>query len=232
MPKLTVVATPIGNLGDFTDRAKRGLVEADVWFVEDSRLSGKLQAVLETNKPMRVLNEHTSNHRVEEYAQDIADGLDAAILTDAGTPCISDPGAHLVDLCQGMGIEIAAAPGVSAVTTALMLSGFYAQRFAFLGFLPRKAGAIRQELQQFIDSTYTLVLFESPNRIDKVIPVLADVLGNRRYAICRELTKIHEQVWRSRLDRLPKEEEVPRKGEFTLVIEGRRRGLETSDDRG
>ena len=153
-------------------------------------------------------------------------GAQAVVLTDGGAPAISDPGAILTDKCRDAGVEIDAIPGPSAVVTALMLSGFFAQRFAFLGFLGRKPGAIRGELSTFADSPLTLVLFESPHRLEVLLKTAEEALGNRRYAICRELTKMHQQVYRSTLSEIPTEEQVPRKGEITLVIEGRRRASE------
>ena len=173
---------------------------------------------------MRVLNEHTSPSQIERYVAEIQAGASAVVLTDGGSPAISDPGTQLTDACHEAGIAITAVPGPSAVPTAIALSGFFGQRFAFLGFLGRKAGAIRDELEPFVDSPYTLVLFESPFRVDALFAVLAESLGARRYAICREMTKMHEQVFRGTMPYLPTEAEVPRKGEFTIVIEGKRRG--------
>lgn len=222
-PRLTLVASPIGNLGDLSPRAAGELAEADVWFVEDSRVSGKLGVHLGIKKPMRVLNDHTSPAQVERYAADVKAGLRAIVLTDGGAPVVSDPGAMLGDACHEIGVPVFSIPGPSAVTNALALSGFFGQRFAFLGFLGRKAGAIRGELQPFADSPLTLVLFESPHRIDALLKAAHEALGERRYAICREMTKTFEQTYRSRLPEVPDEATVPRKGEFTLVIEGRRR---------
>lgn len=222
---LVLVATPIGNLGDLSPRAAQALRDADFWIVEDTRVSGKLQSHLGIKKPMKVLNEHTAESKLQAYAEEIAEDSTVALLTDAGCPGISDPGAHLVDLCVEEGAEIEAVPGPSAVTTALMLSGFFAQRFAFLGYLPRKQGEQKSILKEFSHSPMTLVLFESPFRTDKLLGALADVLGSRRYAICREMTKAHQQVYRNRLPERPKEGESPSKGEVTVVVEGMRRTL-------
>ncbi len=221
--RLTLVATPIGNLGDLSPRAQEALAAADAWIVEDTRISGKLASHLGLKKPMRVLNDHTAPYQIERYRDELAKGLSAALLTDGGTPAISDPGAILTDLCHTAGIPVEGIPGPSAVATALMLSGFFAQRFAFLGFLGRKAGDIRKELTPFAESPLTLVLFESQHRIEPLLEVAHEALGTRRYAICRELTKAHEQVYRNVLPNTPTESEVPRKGEFTIVVEGRRR---------
>lgn len=221
--KLTLIATPIGNLSDLSPRAIEALGAADFWIVEDTRISGKLQSHLGIRKPMKVLNDHTGPHAVERYVQEIQAGSHAAIVTDGGSPVVSDPGSLLCDACHEAEIPIDAIPGPSAVTTALMLSGFFAQRFAFLGFLGRKAGAIRGELEPFKDSPLTLVLFESPFRFEALLKVAFEALGPRRYAICREMTKLHEQVFRAQLPIIANETTVPRKGEVTIVIEGVRR---------
>lgn len=224
--RLVLVSTPIGNLGDLSPRAAEALGTADFWIVEDTRVSGKLAAHLGIAKPMRVLNDHTGEAAVARYRQAILEGETAALLTDGGAPAISDPGAILTDLCHEAGIEVQAVPGPSAVTTALGLSGFFAQRFAFLGFLSRKPGSIKSELLMFADSPLTLVLFESPHRMESLLKTSHEVLGFRRYAICREMTKTHEQVYRDRLPNTPSEGDVPRKGEVTVVIEGRRRSFD------
>lgn len=220
--RLVVVAGPIGNLGDLSPRAREELAAADGWFVEDSRVSGKLATVMGIKKPMRTLNEHTSPAAVQGYVDEVAKGGTWAVLSDGGAPAISDPGSLLVDLASQDGVEIDAIPGPSAVTTALMLSGFFAQRFAFLGFLPRKPGPMARELETFADSTLTLVVFESPFRVRAFLEVAALALPGRRYAICREMSKAHQQIFRSQLPIIPTEKEVPSKGEFTIVLEGRR----------
>lgn len=225
---LVLVASPIGNLGDLSPRASATLAEVDAWFVEDTRVSGRLAMHLGIKKPMRVLNDHTSPAQVERYADEVKAGLYAAVLTDGGAPVVSDPGALLGDACHERGVPVFSIPGPSAVTNALALSGFFGQRFAFLGFLGRKAGAIRAELEPFAESPLTLVLFESQHRIDSLLGVAHEVLGARRYAICREMTKAFEQTHRSRLPEVPDEAAVPRKGEFTVVIEGRRRREDVS----
>ena len=226
--RLTLVAGPIGNLGDMTDRVRQALTEADFWIVEDSRVSGKLQSVLGVKKRMTVLNEHSSPGKITAILSELEESH-GALLTDAGTPGISDPGAELVDACYGEDLPVDSMPGPSAVTMALSLSGFFAQRFAFLGFLGRKSGAIREVVEPFAESTMTLVLFESPHRFRKLLPVLFESLGSRRYAICRELTKSHQQIWRGTLPELPSESEVPDRGEVTIVIEGKRK--QKSDER-
>lgn len=221
--RLSVVATPIGNLADLSPRAEQALREADVWYVEDTRVSGKLQSHLGVKRPMRVLNDHTGDPMLDRYFKELEEGASAALLSDGGAPGVSDPGATLVDRCHEGHVPVAAIPGPSAVVTALMVSGFFAQRFAFLGFLPRKPGPMRAEMEPFGDSPLTLVVFESPHRLEKLLEAASTTLGDRRYAICREMTKSFEQCWRARLPRIPTGDEVTRKGEITVVFEGKRR---------
>ena len=221
--RLVLVATPIGNLEDLSDRARRELRDADVWLVEDTRVSGRLQTILGVKKPMRVLNDHTGPAKLKEYADLVSNGSAVAVVSDAGTPVVSDPGSELVDACLTQGLEVDAVPGPSAVGVALCLSGFFAQRYAFLGFVSRKASQAEAVLQPFQDSAMTLVLFESPHRIVQTLEACHQALGERKYALCRELTKMHQQVWRGRLPEVPTDSEVPRKGEVTIVIEGHRR---------
>jgi 16S rRNA (cytidine1402-2'-O)-methyltransferase len=221
---LILVATPIGNLGDLSTRAVAAMSESQLWIVEDTRVSGKLASHLGLAKPMRVLNDHTSDNQVERLMEEVRQ-KPTALLTDGGTPVISDPGARLIDRCIAADIPISAIPGPSAPVMALCLSGFFGQRFAFLGFLGRKPKDIRGELRAFADSPLTLVLFESPHRIEALLHGAHEVLGARRYAICREMTKAFEQTYRNRLPEIPNEEQVPRKGEITLVIEGLRKNL-------
>jgi 16S rRNA (cytidine1402-2'-O)-methyltransferase len=221
--KLTLVTTPIGNLSDLSPRAAEALGAADFWIVEDTRVSGKLAMHLGLKKPMRVMNEHTAREKIAGYIEEIEAGAHVAALTDGGAPGISDPGAILVDMCHESEVLVEGIPGPSAVSTAIMLSGFFGQQFSFLGFLGRKPGDIRRALAPFAESTATLVLFESPFRFEAFLKVAHEVLGERRYAICRELTKMHEQVYRDVLPNIPDERTVPRKGEVTLVLEGRRR---------
>lgn len=178
---------------------------------------------LGVKKTMRVVNDHTSELQLQRILAEIKGGMAACLMTDGGSPAVSDPGAHFTDLCRNEGVEIDSIPGPSAVTDALALSGFYAQRFCFLGFLGRKASDMRSELTPFSESPLTLVLFESPMRIEGLIQAAFDVLGSRRYAICREMTKLHQQVVRDFLPNVPSVASVPRKGELTIVIEGRRR---------
>ncbi|MEQ1821851.1 MAG: 16S rRNA (cytidine(1402)-2'-O)-methyltransferase [Fimbriimonadaceae bacterium] len=227
--RLVLVATPIGNLQDLSARAIQTLKDCDLWIVEDTRVSGKLQTVLEIKKPMRVLNEHTNDAKVSALAKEVEAGVSCALLTDGGCPSISDPGARLVDACAQLGIEIDSIPGPSAVTNALALSGFFAQRFAFLGFPARKPGDIRELFRPFAESSLTLAFFESPFRYRKTLAIAAEVLGDRRAVICREMTKLHQEIIRLDLTFLAEMRDIGEKGEFTIVIEGRRRNRVADD---
>jgi 16S rRNA (cytidine1402-2'-O)-methyltransferase len=229
MGGLVLVATPIGNLEDISPRCARALAEADIWLVEDTRISGKLQSHLGLSKPMRVCNEHTSEAQLLRYVEELKGGVSAALLTDAGTPGISDPGAWIADLCYAAGVPVDAIPGPSAVATSVMLSGFFAQRFAFLGFLSRKPGPMKKELEPFADSPLTVVVFESPFRLKNLLKAASEALGERRYAVCREITKLHQQVYRSTLPDIPDDKTVPQKGEVCVVFEGKRKPKNADD---
>lgn len=221
---LTLVAGPIGNLRDLTLRAKEALESSPLWVVEDSRVSSRLASHLGVRPGMVLLTDHSREAQIEKLVARIEAEGPAVLLTDAGTPGISDPGALLVQALVSAELRVDALPGPSAVTLALSLSGFFAQRFAFLGFLPRKPGPAKEVLAPFAESSLTLVLFEGPHRVLKTLETANQALGPRRCVICRELTKLHQQVWRGTLDQLPSQKAVPPKGEFTLVIEGLRRG--------
>jgi 16S rRNA (cytidine1402-2'-O)-methyltransferase len=201
------------------------LREADFWIVEDTRISAKLAFHLEVKKTLKVAHDHSTDGQLEKLLDEIESGKHAVLLTDGGAPGISDPGARIVDLAHGRNVEVDAIPGPSAVINALMLSGFYAQRFAFLGFLGRSAGDMKKEMEIFRESPYTLVIFDSPFRFKKLLEAASEALGPRRYAICREITKRNQQVFRSELPTIPNETDVPAKGEFTIVIEGRRKNV-------
>lgn len=220
---LVLVATPLGNLDDLSPRARAAMEAAEAWLVEDTRVAAKLGQLTGIKRPLKRLDEHSRDEQLLRYVSELEAGANFALMSDAGVPGISDPGARMVDLAREADIPVDCIPGPSAVTTALALSGFYAQRFVFLGFLGRKRGDIIKELAPFADSTLTLVLFESPFRVDSVLEAAHAALGTRRYAITRELTKLHQQVVRGDLPELPSEKEMPRKGEFTLVLEGKRR---------
>ena len=220
---LYVVGTPIGNLGDLTDRARETLGSVDLVAAEDTRRTGRLLARLGIKRRMVSLFEGNERERTTSIVDELRAGKDVALVSDAGMPSISDPGFLLVRACTQEGIEIRVVPGPSAVTAALVVSGLPVERFTFEGFLPRKAGERRERLRSLAEDPRTLVLFESPRRLRTLLRDIEAELGDRRIAVARELTKLHEEVLRGRasevVDRLG---DADPKGEIVLVVEGRR----------
>jgi 16S rRNA (cytidine1402-2'-O)-methyltransferase len=192
---LAVVGTPIGNLGDITERAREILSSVDLVLCEDTRVTRNLLKHIGSSVKMISIHHHSTDEAMRRVLQQVADGASAAYVSDAGTPGISDPGGKLVAMAYEMGITVLGIPGPSAVTTALSMSGFPADRFLFLGFLPHKKG--RETLYQRIaDAEETVVLYESPHRILRTLTSLSGMIPNKQVAVCRELTKIHESVVR------------------------------------
>ena len=231
--KLILCATPIGNLGDITPRVLEALRSADRIAAEDTRNSRKLLTHFEIHTPMISYHENNRYDRGRELVDRMLCGETIALITDAGTPAISDPGEELVAMAAEAGIEITSLPGAAACITALTLSGLPARRFAMEGFLPRDKKEREEILEELKRETRTIILYEAPHRLKKTLALLTEALGKeRRIALCRELTKIHESVLRETLgDALQRygvsgEEtagaEEPR-GEYVLVIEGRNR---------
>ena len=219
--KLYVVGTPIGNLSDFSPRAAQTLAEADFIAAEDTRVTVKLLNHLGIKKPMVSYFEHNKLERGGVITRRILAGETCALVSDAGMPAISDPGELLVAQCAELGIQTLVVPGPSAVISALAISGLPTGRFTFEGFLSVNKRARREHLQQVAGETRTMVFYEAPH---KLCATLADMLaawGDRRIALVRELTKIHEEVIRTTLSEAARRysEESP-KGEFVLVIEG------------
>lgn len=197
------------------------MAAADVVAAEDTRVASRLLSAVGLPKKSVVrLDEHAGPSAIRRVVERAAEGETVAYVTDAGVPGISDPGADLVQAAVAVGLAVECVPGPSAVTTALALSGFYAQQYVFLGYPPRRPGRLRAALEPFSDSTMTLVLFESPHRVAGTLQAAADVLGSRRFAVCREMTKAFEEVIRGQLGEA--EAVGPLKGEVTVVIEGRR----------
>lgn len=221
---LYVVATPIGNLEDLTVRARRILSEVDVIACEDTRHTRLLLAHYSVATPVVSYHEHNEARRTPELLLRLRQGENVALVSDAGTPALSDPGHLLIREAAALGMPIVAVPGASAVTAALTVSGLPTDRFVFLGFLPRKPGARRRALEEVASVPWTLVLFESPHRITAVLQDLLAVLGDRRVAMARELTKRFEEVVRGTIsEALSRLEVHPPRGEFTIVVEGARR---------
>ena len=220
MGTLYLVATPIGNLEDVTLRALRVLREADRVFAEDTRRTRKLLDRYEiAAKPMS-LHSHNEAARIDTALAALADGGEVALVSDAGTPLISDPGGRLVAAALAAEHRVVPLPGASAVLAALSVAGLPVEPFSFLGFLPRKAGPRRAVLAAYCVRQETLVIFESPRRLVATLRELADVLGDRPACVARELTKLHEEAARGTLRELADRFDGPVKGEITIVVAG------------
>ncbi|MDI6710759.1 MAG: 16S rRNA (cytidine(1402)-2'-O)-methyltransferase [Bacillota bacterium] len=216
---LYLCATPIGNLEDITLRALRVLREVDLIAAEDTRRTRKLLAHYDIPTPLVSYHAHNRESRGKELLARLRDGRSIALVSDAGTPGVSDPGAALVARAVAEGVPVVAIPGASAALTALVVSGLPTARFAFEGFLPRKGRA--KVLAELARETRTLVVFESPRRVVHTLEELLAVMGDRRVAVARELTKKFEEVFRGTLsEALAHFREREPRGEFTLVIEG------------
>ncbi len=218
MGTLFVVGTPIGNLEDITLRAARMLGEVALVAAEDTRVSRRLLNHLGIRVSCVSCNEHNWRQRVPELVQVLETG-DVALVTDAGMPGVSDPGAAIVTAIAAEGFDVQVIPGPSAVTTALAVSGFAADSFTFLGFLPRRGRERRERLAWAAALPDTLVVFEAPHRLRATLADLLGALGDRQMAVCRELTKLHEEVWRGSLSEAI-EHFTEARGEFVLVVAG------------
>jgi len=218
---LYVVGTPIGNLGDLSPRALEVLGSVDFIAAEDTRVTLKLLNHFGIKKPLISYFEHNLRQRGEDIIARLLAGESCAIVTDAGMPCISDPGEDLVALCARQGIATAAVPGPSAAVTALAVSGLPTSRFSFEGFLSTNKRSRQEHLQSLVDSPYTLIFYEAPHKLSGTLRDLLAVLGDRRVTLARELTKLHEEVWRTTLAQAAGHyaQNAPR-GEFVLVVEG------------
>ncbi len=220
--RLLVVATPIGNLGDLSPRAATTLREADLVLAEDTRHTGRLLAHVGADTPQWSLHEHNERDRIAAVVERLRDGAVVALVSDAGTPAVSDPGYRLVAACVEAGIEVQAVPGASAVLHALVTSGLPTDRFAFDGFLPRSGAARRDRLAEVAAERRTTVLFVSPHRVAADLRDLAAACGeDRPAALGRELTKLHEETRRGTLGELAAavaDDGV--RGELTLVVGG------------
>ena len=215
---LYVVTTPIGNLEDLSPRAARVLGEVALIAAEDTRRARKLLSHLGLRTRTLSYNQHNTRQRTLALLEALRTG-DVALVTDAGAPGVSDPGASLAAEAAAAGFRVVAVPGPSAVTAALSVAGLQADAFHFLGFLPRTARARRAALAKASPFQETLVLFEAPHRLGATLADALAILGNRRIAVCRELTKLHEEVFRGTITDAIAHFAEPR-GEFVLVIEG------------
>lgn len=219
--KLYVVGTPIGNMEDITYRAVRILSEVDFICAEDTRVTLKLLNHFGIKKPLLSYHEHSAAHVSENILRRLEDGESCAVVTDAGMPCISDPGEDLVRLCHDMNIAVEAVPGPTAAATAAAVCGMPASRFAFEGFLSVTKKQRCSHLEAAARDTHTLIFYEAPHKLVNTLKDMLVYFGNRRISICRELTKLHEEVMRTTLSEAIEyyQENTPR-GEFVLVVEG------------
>lgn len=221
---LYLCATPIGNLEDMTFRCVRILKEVDLIAAEDTRNSIRLLNHFEIKTPMTSYHEYNKIEKGRKLVEKLREGMDIALITDAGTPGISDPGEELVRMCREEGIPVTAVPGAAACVTALTISGLPTRRFAFEAFLPTEKKERQQILEELKQETRTIVLYEAPHRLVKTLRLLLETLGDRQVRVCRELTKKHETVYENTLSGAVSyyEEQEP-KGECVLVIAGKSR---------
>ena len=222
--KLYLCATPIGNLEDMTYRVVRILGEVDLIAAEDTRNSIKLLNHFGIKTPMTSYHEYNKIDKGRKLIEKLQSGMNIALITDAGTPGISDPGEELVKMCYEAGVEVTSLPGASAGITALTLSGLSTRRFAFEAFLPADKKERQSVLSELVNETRTIVMYEAPHRLRKTLQEHSETLGNRRITVCRELTKRHETAFATTLEEaLSYYEENEPRGECVLVLEGRSR---------
>jgi 16S rRNA (cytidine1402-2'-O)-methyltransferase len=225
MTALYVVATPIGNLEDISQRALRVLREVRLIAAEDTRKTRKLLSAYAIKTPLTSYHEHNKRAKLDHVLDCLKD-TDVALVSEAGMPGMSDPGYELIAAATQRGIPVVPVPGPSAVITALVVSGLPTDRFLYLGFLPRRSAARRQLLESVANEYGTIVILEAPHRLGAALNDLRLVLGDRRIAVCRELTKVHEEVFRGTVSQAVEHFTEPR-GEFTLVVEGQKKTKKT-----
>lgn len=228
--RLSIVATPIGCLEDITLRALRVLREADVILAEDTRHTRTLCARHGIRTPLRSFHAHSGEDKVAAIVDEIRGGAHYALVSDAGTPVVSDPGAYLVDRVAAVGVDVEAVPGASAVLAALSIAGLPSNRFTFEGFLARGGKERRLGLDRIAESASTVVLFESPHRVHATLRELESRLDAARpVVLCRELTKMHEQTIRGTIGEVRQALPDPPKGEITIVVAGKQRNDTVED---
>jgi len=219
--RLDIVPTPIGNLKDITERALEVLRSADLILAEDTRTTGNLLRHFSIDRPLRAFHLHNEHRAVNAIVEQIKSGMNYALCSDAGTPAISDPGFLLVRACVEAGVDVSCLPGATAFVPALVVSGLPCDRFVFEGFLPHKKGR-QKRLQVLLEDERTVVFYESPHRIIKLLNELVKYeCSERRIALCRELTKLHEEIFRGTVsDALSRFDEKAPRGEFVVVLAG------------
>jgi len=218
--KLYIVATPIGNLEDITYRAVRTLGEASIIAAEDTRHTRKLLSRYDLHAQLVSYHDHNKEDKAEVLVERMKWGDTVALVSDAGTPGISDPGYYLINRAVEEGIEVVPIPGPSASITALSVSGLPTDAFVFEGFLPARKAARLRRLERLVDEPRTMIFYEAPHRVHKVLADMLAVFGNRRAALCRELTKIHEECQRGPLHDIIERIASEPKGEITLIVSG------------
>jgi 16S rRNA (cytidine1402-2'-O)-methyltransferase len=218
---LYLVATPIGNLSDLSYRGEKILAGVDFIAAEDTRVSAKLLSAIGVSKPMVIYHEHNKRECGAKIASRLLDGESCALVTDAGTPCISDPGADITRLCIENGINVTSVPGACAAICALTLSGFDTRRFVFEGFPEGNTNAKREFFANLAKEKRTVIMYESPHEIKKTVSLMYEAMPHRRIALCRELTKLNEEVWRGTVEEAVELfENRESRGEYVIVIEG------------
>lgn len=227
---LYIVSTPIGNLEDITLRALRILHQADLIAAEDTRHTRKLLSAHDIHRPLISYHEHNARTRGPHLIGELMSGKSVALVTDAGTPGISDPGIDLVRLAVSQEIQVSPIPGPSAVTTALTVAGLPTQPFLFLGYPPNRPAARRRFFTSYAQAEETLILFESPRRLGGCLRDMRKIWGNRRVAVTRELTKIHEEIFRGSLEEAMERWPGEARGEVTLLVAGAEKGTSRLDD--
>ena len=229
---LYLCATPIGNLEDMTFRVIRTLKEVDLIAAEDTRNSIKLLNHFEIQTPMTSYHEYNNYEKGRKLVEKLLEGQNIALITDAGTPGISDPGEELVKMCYESGIPVTSLPGAAACITALTISGLSTRRFAFEAFLPSDKKEREQILKEMETETRTMIVYEAPHRLVKTLKLFLERLGNRKITVCRELTKRHETALAVTLEEAVAHYEAnPPKGECVLVIEGKSREEAREEER-
>jgi len=221
VPALYVIATPIGNLEDISLRALRLLREVKLIAAEDTRTTRRLLTAYDIKTPLTSYHEHSKRAKLG-YLLDYLEKEDLALVSEAGMPGLSDPGYELIVSAIERGISVVPVPGASAVITALVVSGLPTDQFVYVGFLPRRKGQRQRLLNSIAEERRTIVAFETRHRLTGVLNEIEEILGDRRLCVCRELTKVHEEIFRGRMSQAREHFAEPR-GEFSLVIEGKTR---------
>lgn len=219
--KLYIVSTPIGNMEDITFRAVRILKEVDLIAAEDTRKTKRLLSRFKISRPLTSYYSYNEREKAHKLTGKLEQGMNIALVSEAGSPGISDPSYQIIQLALETGIAVIPVPGTNAAITAAAVSGLRINRFTFEGFLPKKKGKRKKRLQRFLNDDITFIIYESPFRVKNTLEDIYNILGNRKIALARELTKLHEEIIRGSILDIIKEIENRKKlGEVTVVVEG------------